>query len=245
MPVSTPSSTQYPLSESSRKWRGWESGGGSGNVRRLAPLTGDVDQSSMPPFSANARMARRASPSESCSGSTKKKSRMRASQSAGRGVIPPISVRTIRIDEAPPFVRLEHPERTPFAFPDSTNPTFGSLGWPCAAREMACVATSDVVSWQYMNDPALLILTSLSSGAKHGHALLLDIERFAGVRLGPGTLYGALTRLEGRGLIEPLQADDRRRPYRLTAAGTTELEDSLAGLRRIVEVGLTRLAAAT
>ena len=96
-----------------------------------------------------------------------------------------------------------------------------------------------------MTDPSLLILTSLSSGAKHGHALLLDIESFAGVRLGPGTLYGAITRLEERGLIEPLEADDRRRPYRITAAGTTMLSDALAGLRRIVETGTTRLAAAT
>lgn len=96
-----------------------------------------------------------------------------------------------------------------------------------------------------VNDPGLLVLTSLSSGPKHGHALLLDIDAFAGVRLGPGTLYGAITRLEERGLIEPLDADDRRRPYRLTAAGTTALSESLAGLRRIVEAGTRRLAAAT
>ncbi|MBV8479841.1 MAG: helix-turn-helix transcriptional regulator [Actinobacteria bacterium] len=95
-----------------------------------------------------------------------------------------------------------------------------------------------------MNDPGLLILTSLSSGPKHGHALLLDIDEFAGVRLGPGTLYGAITRLEERGLIEPLGADDRRRPYRLTAAGAEALEGSLAGLRRIVDVGTARLATA-
>ena len=96
-----------------------------------------------------------------------------------------------------------------------------------------------------VNDPGLLILTSLSSGPKHGHALLLDIDAFAGVRLGPGTLYGAITRLEERGLIEPLDAEDRRRPYRLTAAGTTALAESLAGMRRIVEAATTRLAAAT
>ncbi len=95
-----------------------------------------------------------------------------------------------------------------------------------------------------MNDPGLLILTSLSSGPKHGHALLLDIESFAGVRLGPGTLYGAITRLEHRGLIEPLEADERRRPYRLTEAGTAELSGSLAGMRRILEVGTSRLAGA-
>ena len=74
-----------------------------------------------------------------------------------------------------------------------------------------------------------LILTSLSSGPKHGHALLLDIESFAGARLGPGTLYGAITRLEQRGLIEPLDADDRRRPYRITAAGS---ECAECGARR-------------
>ena len=96
-----------------------------------------------------------------------------------------------------------------------------------------------------MNDPSLLILTSLSSGPKHGHALLLDIDSFAGIRLGPGTLYGAITRLEERGLIEPLEADERRRPYRITAAGAAELADSLAGLRRIVDVGTSRLVAAT
>ena len=96
-----------------------------------------------------------------------------------------------------------------------------------------------------MNDPGLLILTSLSSGPKHGHALLLDIDQFAGVRLGPGTLYGAITRLEQGGLIEPLDADARRRPYRLTAAGTAELADSLRALRRVVRVGTTRLAAST
>ena len=51
------------------------------------------------------------------------------------------------------------------------------------------------------NDPPLLILTSLADGPKHGHALFKDIEEFAGISLGPGALYGAITRLEDRGLI--------------------------------------------
>jgi len=91
------------------------------------------------------------------------------------------------------------------------------------------------------NDPTLLILTSLAAGPKHGHALLLDIEAFAGVRLGPGTLYGAITRLEQRGLIEPLGADDRRRPYRITAEGSECLAHALASLRRIVDEATARL----
>jgi DNA-binding PadR family transcriptional regulator len=93
------------------------------------------------------------------------------------------------------------------------------------------------------NEPGLLILTSLASGPKHGHALTLDIEQFAGVRLGPGTLYGAITRLDERGLIEPLPADDRRRPYRITAAGEAALTEAITEMRRLAEVGSTRLRA--
>ena len=91
------------------------------------------------------------------------------------------------------------------------------------------------------NDPPVLILTSLASGPKHGHALARDIESFAGVRLGPGALYGAITRLEERGLIEPLGTEDRRRPYRITAAGTAALADAVAEMRRIADVGAARL----
>ena len=91
------------------------------------------------------------------------------------------------------------------------------------------------------NDPSLLILTSLASGPKHGYALLLDIEQFSGVRLGPGTLYGAIGRLEERGLIEPLPASGRTRPYRLTADGSKLLEATLTELRAIVDEGSARL----
>jgi DNA-binding PadR family transcriptional regulator len=94
------------------------------------------------------------------------------------------------------------------------------------------------------NDATFLILTSLSSGPKHGHALLLDIESFAGARLGPGTLYGAITRLEQRGLIEPLGADDRRRPYRITGAGSEALRAALSDLRKLVDEGTSRLRTA-
>lgn len=94
------------------------------------------------------------------------------------------------------------------------------------------------------NEPTVLVLTSLASGAKHGHALARDIEGFAGVRLGPGSLYGAITRLEERGLIEPLASDDRRRPYRLTPAGQAELAEVMGGLARIVSTGLARLGLA-
>lgn len=94
-------------------------------------------------------------------------------------------------------------------------------------------------------DPAVLILSSLASGDKHGYALVKDIEHFAGVRLGPGTLYGALTRLAERGLVEPVASPDRRRPYRLTPAGASALAAYLHQARTVVNAGLTRLAGAT
>ena len=101
---------------------------------------------------------------------------------------------------------------------------------------------SSSASSRRANDPSLLILTSLAAGPKHGYALLLDIEGFAGVRLGPGTLYGAISRLEERGLIAALEEAGRTRPYQLTSAGSELLETTLADLRSIVDEGTARLA---
>jgi len=94
------------------------------------------------------------------------------------------------------------------------------------------------------NDPALLILTSLAAGPRHGYGMMQDIAQFSGVRLEPGTLYAALARLEARGWIQALRADDRRRPYRLTAAGAAALRDKLAVLEAITALGSARLATA-
>ena len=94
------------------------------------------------------------------------------------------------------------------------------------------------------HDPSLLILLSLAAGDKHGHALAGDIAEVAGVRLGPGTLYGAITRLEQRGLIEPLAAEGRRRPYRLTRSGLAALDEDVKALRRLLAAGDERVAMA-
>src|SRR4051812_1248106 len=91
------------------------------------------------------------------------------------------------------------------------------------------------------SDPELLILSSLASGPKHGYAIMTDVEAFAEVRLGAGTLYTAITRLVEKRLIAPESSSGRQRPYRLTAAGATELADQLAGMRRVANVGLARL----
>jgi DNA-binding PadR family transcriptional regulator len=82
-------------------------------------------------------------------------------------------------------------------------------------------------------DVRLLVLVSLSDGPKHGYAIQADIDDFAGVHLGPGTLYGALSSLERDALVEPLPSDQRRQPYRLTADGRHRLREQLEDLDRI------------
>lgn len=94
------------------------------------------------------------------------------------------------------------------------------------------------------SEPALLILISLAEGPKHGYAMVEDIAEVAGVRLGPGTLYGAISRLEARGLIAPLAPDKRRNPYRLTGTGEQALEAQLENLAAMARIGRARLAGA-
>src|SRR2546422_321232 len=57
--------------------------------------------------------------------------------------------------------------------------------------------TRDLLRFGRFSEPALLILISLADGPKHGYAVMEDVARAAGVRLGAGTLYGALARLLG------------------------------------------------
>ncbi len=92
-------------------------------------------------------------------------------------------------------------------------------------------------------DPALLIMGSLAGGAKHGYGIQQDVLAETGIELGPGTLYGAIARLERDGLVEPLAGDERRRPYRLTATGADVLHERYEQLGRFTRVIGRRLAA--
>jgi DNA-binding PadR family transcriptional regulator len=112
---------------------------------------------------------------------------------------------------------------------------------PDRGRDNSPVHAGSLVTFGRYAGPATLILSSLADGPKHGYALTKDIEAFAGIRLAPGTLYEALSRLEGQGMIEALASDDRRRPYELTAAGAQALRVHLADQRRVADVGLGRL----
>ncbi|GAA2353257.1 hypothetical protein GCM10010170_044510 [Dactylosporangium salmoneum] len=94
------------------------------------------------------------------------------------------------------------------------------------------------------SEPALLILISLAESAKHGYAMQEDIAALTGERPGPGTLYGAIRRLEEQRLIEQLPEEDRRKPYRLTDLGAQALQAELVRIRAMASTGLRRLATA-
>ena len=93
-------------------------------------------------------------------------------------------------------------------------------------------------------DPSVLILTSLSDEPKHGYAIMTDVAAFSDVRMEPGTLYGALSRLEKRGWIRPLDTDERRRPYQITAAGQSVLAEQLKTMQQVVSTAARRIATA-
>ncbi|MET7393807.1 PadR family transcriptional regulator [Dactylosporangium sp. NPDC005572] len=101
---------------------------------------------------------------------------------------------------------------------------------------------SGLTAFGRFSEPALLVLVSLAEGPKHGYAMQDDIAALTGERPGPGTLYGAIRRLEELGLIEALQERERRKPYQLTAGGRAALQAELSRMRAVAGTGLRRLA---
>ncbi|MGC2191546.1 MAG: PadR family transcriptional regulator [Candidatus Dormiibacterota bacterium] len=88
-------------------------------------------------------------------------------------------------------------------------------------------------SWR---DPGLLVLTTLVDGPRHGYSIVQEVRKQAGINLGPGTLYGALSRLEAYGLVAGMPAEGRRRPYRLTDKGRQTLEAQLDAMARFLRI---------
>src|ERR1051325_4506140 len=64
-----------------------------------------------------------------------------------------------------------------------------------------------------VGEASVLVLISLADAPKHGYALIQDIKELAGVELGPGTLYGALDRLQRPGPVASPAAPGRRHPF--------------------------------
>lgn len=83
------------------------------------------------------------------------------------------------------------------------------------------------------NDAQLLVLSALADGPRHGYAINAAIETMTGRRLGPGSLYGALARLEAKALVEHVAGQGRQQPARLTPQGRALLEHEARSMARV------------
>ena len=99
-----------------------------------------------------------------------------------------------------------------------------------------------------LTPPLFHILLSLTEGEKHGYGIMLEVRQRTGgnVKLGPGSLYWSLDRLEECGLIAEAgdqktgSGEERRVYYRLTGKGRNTLRDETAKLADIVELARAR-----
>ena len=100
---------------------------------------------------------------------------------------------------------------------------------------------------QAMQEPTFLIMTALAGGAQHGYGIMTDVARISQdrVKLRAGTLYAALDRLLGDGIVgvdrEEIAAGRLRRYYRLTPAGADLLAAEAARLSANATVAAARL----
>ena len=118
-----------------------------------------------------------------------------------------------------------------------------SGGSPAA---VASVAWRALPAWfrppRHLHDRPARMRASLADEPKHGYAITQDVAETMGVRLSAGTLYAVISRLEARGLIEPLESDDRRRPYRITTAGAEALAEQSERMSQVASVARERLS---
>ncbi|WP_163581466.1 PadR family transcriptional regulator [Gracilibacillus saliphilus] len=91
------------------------------------------------------------------------------------------------------------------------------------------------------SEPSLLILISLAEKNRHGYAIMEDIEQNYDIKLGPGTLYGAISRLEKAGYIRVLESENRKKPYEMTETGRIYLSEQIKEMQKITTLGLKRL----
>jgi DNA-binding PadR family transcriptional regulator len=84
------------------------------------------------------------------------------------------------------------------------------------------------------------ILLALADGPLHGYAIMQAVAASAGaeLRMGPGTIYGSIQRMEDAGLLreQATRADDRRRVFALLPAGRRALEAEAKRLARLVSL---------
>lgn len=84
-----------------------------------------------------------------------------------------------------------------------------------------------------------IMLTLLET--RHGYHIMQEVERLSkgAVMIGPGTLYGALGKLEKQKMIEPVKAEneERRKYYQLTSLGKKVLLMEFKRLQALVADG--------
>lgn len=93
-----------------------------------------------------------------------------------------------------------------------------------------------------MSETAYYILLSLVE-AMHGYGIMQLVEQVTDgrLRLGPGTLYGSLSRMEQDGLIQVVSEEDRRKVYVIKEAGVELLRRETERLAELLSNGKKRL----
>ena len=91
---------------------------------------------------------------------------------------------------------------------------------------------------QPMTEAAYYVLLSLLETG-YGYGMMQRIRELSGGRvdMGPGTLYGILTRMRKEGLITLESEDDRRKNYAITPAGRKALAEEYRRLKRMLADG--------
>jgi DNA-binding PadR family transcriptional regulator len=101
---------------------------------------------------------------------------------------------------------------------------------------------------QSLREPTFLILVALADEERHGYAIIKEVEKLSGgrLRLGPGTLYGALDRLADQGLIVSTRTESvdgrMRRYYAITGSGLECVRKEAAHRGEVLRAAEARLS---
>lgn len=89
-----------------------------------------------------------------------------------------------------------------------------------------------------MSETAYYILLSLTS-ERHGYAIMQYVSELTHERinLGPGTLYGTLSKLEKASLVVITKQEDKRKYYKITALGEEVLESEIERIEELYKNG--------
>ncbi len=89
-----------------------------------------------------------------------------------------------------------------------------------------------------MTETAYYILLSLAR-PRHGYGIMQHVEQITGkrIKLGAGTIYGTLSKMEADRLIAPVTEEERRKIYKISGSGIRLLKLELSRLQELVAHG--------